>query len=126
MGELYHLMVKVAQVHRGLIRWHRWCEVWSGVDKVTSKSWLGLDELVVDKERQHQMPRKELSVLWVNGYVEVRTLYIQAEHEVLWPDDGLDHAKILVGRLALDRCLIEVAEDMHDALLALVRRSVNP
>ena len=38
-------------------------------------------------------------MLWVNGYVEVRTLYIQAEHEVLRPDDGLDHAKILVGRV---------------------------
>ena len=90
MGELYHLMVKVAQVHRGLSRWHRWREVWSGVDKVTSKSWLELDELVVDKERQHQMPRKELSVLWVNWNVEVHTLYIQAEHEVLWSEDGLD------------------------------------
>ncbi len=105
-------------------RWHRWLEVWSGADKVTS--WLELDELVVDKDRQHQMRRKELSVLRVNGYVEVRTLYIQADHEVLRPDDGLEHAKILVGRLALDRCLVEDAEGMHDALLALTRRRVNP
>ena len=71
MGELYHLMVKVTQVQRGLNRWHRWHEVWSGADKVTS--WLELDELVVDKERQRQMRRKELSVLWVNGYVEGST-----------------------------------------------------
>ena len=85
-----------------------------------------LDELVVDNERQRQMRRKELSVLSMNGQVEVRTLYIQAEHEVLWPDDGLEHAKIFVGRLTLDRCLVEAAEGMHDALLALARRSVNP
>ena len=124
MGELYHLIVKVTQVQRRLSRCHRWREVWSGADQVTS--WLELDELVVDKERQRQMRRKEFSVMRMNGYVEVRTLYIQAEHEVLRTDDGLDHTKILVGRLALDRCLIEVAEDMHDALLALVRRSVNP
>ena len=62
----------------------------------------------------------------MNGYVEVRTLYIQAEHEVLRPDDGLEHAKILVGRLALDHCLVEDAEGMHDALVALPRRRVNP
>ncbi len=69
-----------------------------------------------------------LCFFWVNGYVEVRTLYIQAEHAVLRSDDGLEHAKILVGRLALDRCLVENAEGMHDALLALARkrRRVNP
>jgi hypothetical protein len=72
------------------------------------------------------MRRKELSVFWVNGYMEVRTHYIQAEHEVLRPDDGLEHAKILVGRLTLDRCLVETAEGIHDALLALARRRVNP
>ena len=94
-------------------------EVWSGADEITS--WLQLDELVVDKERQRQMRRKELSVLWVNGYVEVRTLYIQADHEVLRPDDGLDHAKIFVGRLTFDRCLVEAAEDVYDVLLALAR-----
>ena len=55
----------------------------------------------------------------MHGYVEVRTLYIQAEHEVLRSDDGLEHAKILVGRLAFDRCLVETAEGIHDALLAL-------
>ena len=49
----------------------------------------------------------------MNGYVEVRTLYIQAEHEVLRPDDGLEHVKIFVGRLTLDRCLVEAAEGMH-------------
>ena len=58
--------------------------------------------------------------------MEVRTLYIQAEHEVLRPDDGLEHAKIFVGRLTFDRCLVEAAEGMHDALLALARRRVNP
>ena len=84
-----------------------------------------LDELVVDKERQRQMRRKELSVLRMNGDVEVRSLYIQADHEVLRLDNGLEHAKIFVGRLTLDRCLVETAEDMHDALLALAGRSVN-
>ena len=69
---------------------------------------------------QRQMRRKELSVLRMNGHVEVRTLYIQAEHEVLRPDDGLEHVKILVGRLTLDRCLVEAAEEMHDVLLVLV------
>jgi hypothetical protein len=71
------------------------------------------------------MRRKELSVLRMNGYVEVRTLYIQADHEVLGPDDGLEHAKIFVGRLAFDRHLIDSAEGIHDALFALVGRSVN-
>ena len=36
MGELDHLMVKVAQVQRRLTQWHQWREVWSGADKVTS------------------------------------------------------------------------------------------
>ena len=61
--------------------------------------------------------------------MEVHTLYIQAEHEVLRSDDGLELAKILVGRLALeaslDRCLVDASEGIHDTLLALVRRSVN-
>ena len=60
------------------------------------------------------MRRKEHSVLRMNGYVEVRTLYIQAEHEVLRSDDGLEHAKIFVGRLTFDRCLVEAAEGMYD------------
>ena len=71
------------------------------------------------------MRRKELSVLRMNGHVEVRTLYIQAEHEVLRPDDGLEHAKIFVGRLTLDRCLVESAEGMYDAPLALARGRMN-
>ncbi len=62
----------------------------------------------------------------MNGYVEVHTLYIQTEHEVLRPDDGLEHVKILVGRVGLDRCLVETAEGIHDALLTLARRHVNP
>ena len=57
-------------------------------------------------------------------HLTVHTLYIQGQDEVLRTDDGLDHAKILVGRLTLDRCLVEAAEGMHDALLALARRSV--
>ena len=54
------------------------------------------------------------------------TFHIQADHEVLCPDDGLDHAKILVRRLTLDRSLVEAAEDMDDALIPLVRSRVNP
>ena len=65
------------------------------------------------------MRRKELSVFWKNGYMEVCTLYIQVQHEVLWPDDGLEYAKILVGRLTLDRCLVETEEGMYDSLFAL-------
>ena len=58
----------------------------------------------------------------MNGHVELRTLYIQAENEVLRSDDGLEHAKIFVGRLTFDRCLFETAEGM---LLALAGGSVN-
>ena len=57
--------------------------------------------------------------------MEVRTLYIQAENEVLRSDDGLEYVKILVDCLTLDRGLVEDAESMHDALLALARRSMN-
>ncbi len=49
-----------------------------------------------------------------------------AKHKVLGLDDRLDHAQIFVGGLTLDRCLVEAAEGMHDALLALARRGVNP
>ena len=72
------------------------------------------------------MRRKELSVPWMNGYMEVRTLYIQVQYEVLRSDDGLEHAKILVGRLVLDRCLVETAEGMDDTLFVLAQRRVNP
>jgi hypothetical protein len=68
---------------------------------------------------------EELAVLRMNGYVKVRTFHIQTEHEVLGLDHRLEHTKILVGRLALDRCLVEAAEGVYDALLALARRSVN-
>ena len=64
-------------------------------------------------------------MLGVDRNVKVRTLYIQAQDEVLWSNDGLEYAKI-VGRLVIDRCLVETAQGMHDALLALDRRSVNP
>ena len=40
--------------------------------------------------------------------------------------DLIEHTKILVGRLTLDRFLVEDAEGMHDALLALTRSRVNP
>ncbi len=123
MRELDDLMIKVAQVRGRLSRGHQWREVWSGADIVTS--WLQLDELVVDKERQRQVAGEELAVLRVNGYVKVRTLHIQTEHEVLGLDDRLEHAEILVSRLALDRCLVEAAEGVYDALLALARRSMN-
>jgi hypothetical protein len=48
------------------------------------------------------------------------------EHKILGPDHGLEHAKILVGGLTLDRGLVEDTEGIHDALIALVRSSVNP
>jgi hypothetical protein len=40
-------------------------------------------------------------------------------------DDRLEHAKIFVGGLTLDRCLVEAAEGMDDVLLALARRNVK-
>ena len=46
-------------------------------------------------------------------------------NQFLRSDDGLEHVKIFVGRLAIDRCLVEAAEGMHDALLALAGRRVN-
>ena len=124
MGELDDLMIQVAQVQRRLSRGNRWREVWSGVHKVTSC--LQLDKLVLDKERQRQVAGEELAMLGVDRDVKERTFHIQAEHIVLGFDDGPEHVKILVGCLTLDRCLVEVAEGMDDALLALVRRSVNP
>ena len=71
------------------------------------------------------MAGEELAVLRMNGYVKVRTLHVQTEHEILGLDDRLEHTKILVSRLALDRCLVESAEGMDDALFALARRSMN-
>ena len=71
------------------------------------------------------MAGEELAVLRMNGYVKVRTLHIQTEHEVLRSDHRLEVAKILEGRLALDRCLVEAAEGMYDTLLAFARGSVN-
>jgi hypothetical protein len=40
-------------------------------------------------------------------------------------DDRLEHPKIFVGGLTLDRCLVEAAEGMDDVLLALARRNVK-
>jgi len=76
MGELDDLMIMMVQVRRRLSRGHQWREVWSGADKVTS--WLKLDELVVDKERQSQMRRKELPMLDVDGDVEERAGALQS------------------------------------------------
>ena len=72
------------------------------------------------------MADEELSMIGVDRDVKEGTFDIQAEHEVLGLDNRLEHAKVLVGGLTLDRCLVEAAEGMDDALLALVRRSVNP
>ena len=47
-------------------------------------------------------------------------------NQVLRSDDGLEYAKILVGRLAIDRFLVEDTEGMYDALITLVWRRVNP
>ncbi len=65
-------------------------------------------------------------MLWMNGDMKERTFHMQTEHKILGSDHGLEHVKILVGGLTLDRGLVEAAEGIHDALLALVRRSVNP
>ena len=72
------------------------------------------------------MRRKELSMLGVDRDVKEYTLHIQAQHVILGSDYRLEHVKVLVGCLTLDRGLVEAAEGMHDALLALARRSVNP
>ncbi len=72
------------------------------------------------------MAGEELAMLGVDRDVKECTFHIQAEHKVLGLDDRLDHAKILVGGLTLDRWLVETTESMDDALLALARRSVNP
>ena len=67
------------------------------------------------------MAGEELPVLWMNWNMKEHTFHIQTEHEVLRSDHRLEVAKILEGRLALDRCLVEAAEGMHDALVALAR-----
>ena len=72
------------------------------------------------------MRRKELSMLGVEWDVKECTLHIQTQHVILGTDHRLDHAKVLVGCLTLDRDLVETAEDIHDVLLALARRIVNP
>ena len=68
----------------------------------------------------------EFAMLWMNGDMKERTFHIQTQHKISRSDHGLEHAKILVGGLTLDRCLVEAAEGMDDALLALARRSVKP
>ena len=47
-------------------------------------------------------------------------------NQLLRSDDGLEYAKILVGRLVIDRFLVEATEGMYDALITLVWRRVNP
>ena len=122
MRELDDLMIELAQVRRRLSRGHLG-EVWSGADPVTS--WLQLDELVLDKERQRQMRGEELAMRRMDGHMEVGTFDIQTEHVIRWPHDRREHAKILVGRLALDRGLVEAAEGMDNALLALAWRRMH-
>ncbi len=65
-------------------------------------------------------------MLGLDQDVKKCTLHIQAQYVILGPDYRLDHAKVLVGCLTLDRGLVEVVEGMYDALLALPRRNVNP
>ena len=65
-------------------------------------------------------------MLGVDRDVKEYTLHIQTQHVILGPDYRLEHVKVLVGCLTLDRGLVEAAEGVHDALLVLVRRSVNP
>ena len=65
-------------------------------------------------------------MLGVDRDVKECTFHIQAEHKVLRLDNRLEHAQIFVGGLSLDRCLVEAAEGMHDALLPLARGGVNP
>jgi hypothetical protein len=69
---------------------------------------------------------EELAMLGVDRDVKEHTFHIQGQHPVLGSDDRLDHVKILVGCLTLGRCLVETAEGMDNALLALARRSVHP
>ncbi len=69
------------------------------------------------------MTGEELAMFGVDRDVKEHTFYIQAQHPVLGSDDRLDHVKVLVGCLTLDRCVVETAEDIDDALLGLVRRS---
>ena len=72
------------------------------------------------------MAREELTMLGVDRDVKECTFHIQAEHKVLGLDNRLEHAQIFVGGLTIDRCLVETVESMHDALLAIARRGVNP
>ncbi len=85
-----------------------------------------LDKLVLDNEWNRQVTGEELAMFGVDRDVKEHTFYIQAQHPILGSDDRLDHVKILVGCLTLGRCVVEASEDMDDALLGLVRRSVNP
>jgi hypothetical protein len=41
----------------------------------------------------------------MSGDMKEHTFHIQTEHKILGSDHGLDHAKILVGGLTLDRGL---------------------
>jgi hypothetical protein len=69
---------------------------------------------------------EEFAMLWMNEDMKEHTFHIQTQHKILRSDHGLEHEKILVSGLTLDRGLVEAAEGMHDAMLALSRRSVNP
>ena len=67
------------------------------------------------------MRRKELSMLGVDRDVKECTLHIQAQNVILGSDYRLEYVKVLVDCLTLDRGLVEAAEGMHDALVALAR-----
>ena len=56
------------------------------------------------------MRRKELSMVGVDRDVKEYTLHIQTQHVILGPENRLEHVKVLVGCLTLDRDLVEVAE----------------
>ena len=72
------------------------------------------------------MAGEEFAMLWMNGDMKERTFHIQTQHKLLGLDHGLVHVKTLVDCLTIDRDFVVDVEGMHDALLALARRSVNP
>jgi hypothetical protein len=46
---------------------------------------------------------EEFVMLWMNEDMKEHTFHIQTEHKILGPDHGLEHVKILVGGLTLNR-----------------------
>ena len=60
-----------------------------------------------------------------SGRERMHSPHPRAQDVILGTDHRLEHEKVLVDCLTFDRVLVEVAEGIHDALLALSRRSVN-